>query len=586
MRTVWTTVFVATFCAATAYGQTELTEQQRIADLNQLASLYAKNYAPYEWKRDVLGFDLLRLNSWMQQIHKQTDLDFQETLIDYVASLNDAHSFITFPSNFSVSLPLTLDIYDGKVLIDSINRTLLPATQFPFGIGDELIAFDGSAVWDAIASLRKYFILANQRSTDRFAAGGLTGRPQQYQPHAADVPDSALLTIRLAATGVTSTYTVPWIKRGIPIASDGPVPSPGRQPFRETEEIPGTSSGPGQGRPPSVIRTATASVDDTLPPYMASIAPLLNASLPMDQVGVLNLWNSKFPFYGPPPGFVQRRGAASADFFLTGTFPANGLRIGLLRIPHMAPTSVSTALQQLDSELAYFNANTDGLVVDLTRNGGGSISFMESMLQRFFPAPFQTIGFEIRANQNWFSGFAESLTAAKLANAPAQIVQNLQNEFDEVERAFHQQRGRTIPLSLNFTGSLTLNPSSNAYRKPLLVLVDELTISAGEMMATVIQDNGRAPIFGMRTVGGGGSVVGFNATSYTESTAYVTISLANRGRVIQTPDFPPTPYLENVGVRPDVVYDYMTRANLMAAGSPYVQAFTNAIVNLIQHTVP
>ena len=64
-----------------------LTAAQRTADLNQLASFYAKNYAPYEWKRDVLGFDLLRLYQWLQDIHKADDLDFQEVLIDYVASL-------------------------------------------------------------------------------------------------------------------------------------------------------------------------------------------------------------------------------------------------------------------------------------------------------------------------------------------------------------------------------------------------------------------------------------------------------------------------------------------------------------------
>jgi hypothetical protein len=37
-------------------------------------------------------------------------------------------------------------------------------------------------------------------------------------------------------------------------------------------------------------------------------------------------------------------------------------------------------------------------------------------------------------------------------------------------------------------------------------------------------------------------------------------------------------------VRPDIVVDYMTRANLMSAGAPYVQAFTDAAVKLAQAT--
>jgi hypothetical protein len=86
----------------------------------------------------------------------------------------------------------------------------------------------------------------------------------------------------------------------------------------------------------------------------------------------------------------------------------------------------------------------------------------------------------------------------------------------------------------------------------------------------------------MRTMGAGGSVRSYPAVAYTEATISVTVSLMNRGRVIQTPDYPPTPHIENVGVRPDIVNDYMTRQNLMTGGAPFVQAFTAAIVNQIQ----
>ena len=41
-------------------------------------------------------------------------------------------------------------------------------------------------------------------------------------------------------------------------------------------------------------------------------------------------------------------------------------------------------------------------------------------------------------------------------------------------------------------------------------------------------------------------------------------------------------YIENIGVRPDIVVDYMTRSNLMTGGAPFVQAFTDAAVKLAQ----
>src|SRR5262245_7756033 len=146
MRRLVFAVLFSAFSLAPAHAQEALTRDQRISDLTQLASQYAKNYAPYEWKRDVQGFDLLRLTPWLHRIQHSDDLDFQEALIEYVASLNDAHDLIAFPTTFSASLGMTVDIYDGKVLIDSINRFRLPVAQFPFVVGDELVALDGHPV--------------------------------------------------------------------------------------------------------------------------------------------------------------------------------------------------------------------------------------------------------------------------------------------------------------------------------------------------------------------------------------------------------------------------------------------------------
>jgi hypothetical protein len=41
------------------------------------------------------------------------------------------------------------------------------------------------------------------------------------------------------------------------------------------------------------------------------------------------------------------------------------------------------------------------------------------------------------------------------------------------------------------------------------------------------------------------------------------------------------PYVENIGVSPDVFIDYMTSANLYQSGKPFVDAFVPIIVNEI-----
>jgi hypothetical protein len=50
-------------------------------------------------------------------------------------------------------------------------------------------------------------------------------------------------------------------------------------------------------------------------------------------------------------------------------------------------------------------------------------------------------------------------------------------------------------------------------------------------------------------------------------------------RLIHPSDFPPAPCVENIGVRPDIVLDDMTRRNVMDGGVQFGQAFTQAIVN-------
>ena len=590
-------LFLFTFLVSTASAQDALTRDQRISDLTQLASQYAKNYGPYEWKRDALGFDLMRLTPWLKRIHHSDDIDFQEALIEYVASLNDAHDIIAFPSTFSASLSMTVDIYDGKVLIDSINRTRLPIAQFPFVIGDELVSVDGQSVGALIQRFRKYAISANQRSTDRAAASRIVSRNQQNMPHIFDLDDTATVVIRLAATGGLNSYTIPWVKLGIPVLSQGPLPSPVRgngRMFLSTDGrdiLEGLSGNTAGTAAATLFKVADGGpVDDTLPEYMEPIRPLLNASVSKDYYSVLNL-GSRIPIFTLPAGFVDLNTACATCivrpgepvFYLFGTFTTpTGVRVGFVRIPSMSPPSTAIALTQLDRAMAMFGTSTDALLVDVMRNPGGVITFVESVAQRLIPSPFQSIGFEIRATAAWLFSFAGQLTAARLNPAtPPAVLANLESNFNEMLAAFNENRGRTAPLSLNATGSLQLQPVAGAYTKPIMVLTDEFSASGGDMLPAILQSNQRATILGWRTMGAGGSVVNFNGPAFTESIFRITVSLMNRGHVVSTPDYPPAPYIENIGVRPDIPVDYMTRANLMSGGAPFVQTVVQAIQQLV-----
>jgi C-terminal processing protease CtpA/Prc len=196
------------------------------------------------------------------------------------------------------------------------------------------------------------------------------------------------------------------------------------------------------------------------------------------------------------------------------------------------------------------------------------------------PFPFRTLGFEIRATNSWAQSFASVLSSARQFGAEPWILQHLENNYNDVLQA-NREGGTTGSLSLNSTGSLILLPSPLAYRKPLIALADDISASAGDFFPAVIQDNGRGKIVGYQTMGLGGNVVAYDGTVYSEVGARVTQSLMTRREPVVTPEFPTAPYIENIGVRPDIELDYMTRENLMNRGVPFVNAFTRILLDQI-----
>src|SRR5262249_26334997 len=158
--------------------------------------------------------DLLNIAPWLDKIQAtKTDLDFYEVMVSYVASLNDAHDVYTLPTNFIAQLNFGVDIYDGKLLVDTINRLRLPVAEFPFLIGYELVSIDGQDAQKILDGLLQYDVAANPRSTRRLSAQFLTLRPQVVMPHAADVPEISTVIFR-RPDGKLETYRIPWTKTG------------------------------------------------------------------------------------------------------------------------------------------------------------------------------------------------------------------------------------------------------------------------------------------------------------------------------------------------------------------------------------
>jgi len=115
-----------------------------------------------------------------------------------------------------------------------------------------------------------------------------------------------------------------------------------------------------------------------------------------------------------------------------------------------------------------------------------------------------------------------------------------------------------------------------AYKKQIMMLIDEFSTSTADSVPGMFRDANRGALYGMRTQGAGGNNTGFDTGSYSEGFVGITLALQTRKEKHLNGDYPYTDLIENTGVWPDLTDDYMTKDNLLQNGAPFLR-------NVLQH---
>ena len=394
-----------------------------------------------------------------------------------------------------------------------------------------------------LQNFAKYSRYGNDRSTRRVAAARIVTRPLSRMPHAADIGDTASIQVR-RASGAMDQYTVPWRKSGLPLTNIDPAPTP---------------------QSLSVAMSAKAAAEEGT----AADPALMELQHSADPAPAALLgYGSLQPVFVLPQNFVRRLGTAS-DNFVSGTYLSGANRIGYIRVPHYDPSDPSGALAQFATEVAYMQTNTDGLVFDETRNTGGQLCYGEALLTYLIPGSFKPIGYEVRVTREYLQLFAARLDSAKSIGNQDLIAQ-YQTLYDAVAEAFAANRGLSKPVPL--CGPVFDRPEVKdksgkgvAYAKPMIMLIDEFSVSTADSVPAMFQDAARGPLVGWRTNGMGGSnslnSSRWQVGAYSEGDTGMTIAFMNCPNEVQV----------------DIQVDYMTRANLLNGGQDFVNAFTAAI---------
>lgn len=556
----------------------QLTPEQRVHDFLDLAAAYHRYYAPANWKIDALKKNIFEVSPWVARVRAaRNDLEYYAIAMEWVTSLEDGHSSLTIDSDFRASLGIAVDVYDGKVLIEGI-AARYPPSQFAFRVGDEVISIDGVPVGQILDRLAKLQSFGRERPTRRLAAALLTSRPQAAVPDAPLLPDTSTVVIRRAETGADEAYTLTWLKSGTPLLALPRLPNPFASP--RVSSLSRAASSPENpvdlhrlSRPNPLGKIAADLQDEPLPQALAGFA-------------------ARTPYYALPTNFVRRRGTG-ADFTFSGTFTSDGVRLGLIRIPTFLQQPGATRrafLRELEGEIRFMQENTDGLIVDVSRNEGGYCS--GDVLSRMNPNPTNVYKQTLVGSQLITREYEILLGQARQFAREPWVVDLWQFQLDMVRSAAAGLRGLTGPMASCFTDELSSFPIETdvypawpgAYTKPLIVLQDELSASQAEHFSAMVQDNRRGLLVGMRSPGLGGAIFTGAGTYYAETSFSLTITLTVRGQNVQAPGLPAAPYIETIGVIPDVVIDAMTRENLMNQFRPFFAEVTRAAVTHVRNT--
>jgi hypothetical protein len=399
------------------------------------------------------------------------------------------------------------------VLIDFVDTFSLDPATFPINVGDELISVNGIGMDTWINVLGAYSVNGNGNhvSRDRLAVATTLDRYQGWYTFASKIQpgDIATIVLKTAGSNKRSTVAIPWQTIFLPLLEEGPVPNPKGFSSLSKFATPKASSMRSMKERGVALKNPWHTYTGVPAPRMARLkattattgAPTASTSrrrlrqfsaIHADHVlaGGLEPFGSFVPLFNPPPGFQLRLGAGAEDEFLSGTFPVGNKLIGFIRISSFAPFSEANAVAQFQAEASFFQANADGLVVDIMSNGGGDGCYVNVLAQSLIPQTFQPLRIQVRATELWIQDFEIALIDAEFFGSSQETIDVLVETLEQIQQALAQKRGLTGPIdglspaACFLTGGAQYPPATDAdgnniaFTKPIVVLTNNFTLSA------------------------------------------------------------------------------------------------------------
>lgn len=612
------------------------TQKAMIQDLEVVKYQITSKYAPTEWKRQHLGWNLedafKDAKNRILNENAQTSKDYQNILSQFLKSARDYHVHLSLVSTSSSLFPITIKGIDGRYFITAFFE--LPNMEWSFSdlmfeaepfdgeqmkkeiertniqAGDEILTFNGKPIREEIENIIDNFLDGDRTPTGYALAERMLFLRKGSRGH--ETPSGTFeITIRHNKEEDIHTLQLPWIHVAERINNELihamyiPALNPLKWFQREDER---TKLHKALDRLAGKDFSVEVARDVLTPIFKKNLTKMkrggekgidkrvekVSDSDSGEESDTPTDWRDKG--FLPPLGRIIWESDIDDDIYAYLFENAEGKRIGYLYIESF----MFVNLDEIIEALKYLKTHSEALVVDITNNAGGSATEMFAILAMLTDHPLKALKQReiliqddiLDASITYESGerllkelereedeevdegeVDEGNGKPTFGGYPltAQLIEKLRNACKEIIDTWNSGQRMTKPAYILGIDLIEPHPEVQ-YDKPILVLINELDFSCADLFPAIIQDNGRAMLFGKKTSGAGGYV-----RAYSHASQFGVAGYSLTGSIVYRLNGEP---IENLGVTPDIPYE-LTENDMRKNYSDYIRAVNDAIKNLL-----
>jgi C-terminal processing protease CtpA/Prc len=540
-----------------------MTTEQGKQDLQQLVNIAKDMYGPLRYKEERFGYSIddLAAQSMAQMDKATSDEEIHAVLVKFLDNFMDGHVSIRFPSYgtatptdklvLAYKAPVFLTPVGDKIVVGDVKEDVADQIKK----GDVVTHIDGRPVEELMKIVNQYGSSGNEVS-DRHNAYKMLNRPYYMTDLKPTSPGVALTLVD--AEGKTYERELFWKEVEVfPSTYEKPASASAYQNIIEkgftygglasyNAAAEGSRLEMGADKPFFV----TEATEGTFREVAANAAYLEKYGVPADHIPPI--YAALYSHKGKTILLVRQAGYSPDEGFTPEDF-----------------------MKHYKAILDQYEPLADILVIDQNHNPGGYLNYVLDFFQLFVHESANGFVQYMKADSTWINDFK---SWQQELDPASQMFERAKYAINEIERANYAGKFLTekpIPLD----GNTIVLKGDYTWKKPVMVLADELSGSCGDIFPMLMQRNNIAKVFGERTMGLGGNVVQVPLLTHSHAKIRMTRGLFTTFR----PDgnYTKDDIVENNGVTPDFRYQHSVD-DFRAGFTAYVEAFSDKAIEILE----